>query len=407
MKSAKELFFKRVTNEWKYQISTWRVAIDWTVALYFVVPIVIIIIKTYVDWLKAPPLWLQQLPFIQLASILFFFIITGNLRVFVEEADMLFLVQQKQWIRQLRIWGIAYSIVISFFSSFLLFIFLYPLLTLYYKMTLFSIISWYILFVILKTLTGINKQFASNYFSNWKLGLAKWFIYLLTAIYYRISLILLDNASLFFLLIFILVILLIFLLHHLIALENSFSKDVAREQTIKLRYVNAIMQTQNNGLRKSRIIQINKKPWIFRHSNMIYKERNAVNLLAEACLKSVMRNNTNIYPILQTILICILFALSIPVSLKWIGLVGFAFLLTRVVGNLWERTEHNDYIRMFSWKAEDCRKAAVKAAFLLFTVFFLPISFTLGMTAYSWPGVVLFIVLGEIIGYFAVNIILY
>lgn len=405
MKTVMKLFLHRMTNEWKFQIRTWRIAIDWAIAVYVVIPIVICCILTYFDWLKAPPIWLHQMSFYQLALILFFFIIQGNIRVFVDKADMLFLFQQNRWIRQLKKWGIAYSIATNLFVTMLLFMVLFPFLTLYYEIALFQIIIWYVLVVTLKTLNGVNKQLACHYFSGWKSGLVTWLIYLISGIYYGISMLLLDNTRVFFLLIGILVTLLIVLLHHLITLKNTFLMDSAREQTIKLRYVNFIMQTSNAGYRKSSILLFNKKPWIFSRSNRIYKERNAANLLAEACLKSVIRNKNNIYPLLEINALCILMALSMPVSWKWIGLVGFAILFAKTLENFWEKTKYNEYIQLLSWKSEDYRKAAVKATFLLFSIFFLPISFTLGMTAYSWPGVVLFIVLGEIIGYFAVNIV--
>ncbi len=405
MNTVKKLFIHRITNEWKYQIRTWRVVIDWTVALYFVVPIIIFVIETYIDWLKAPPIWMHQVTFSMLASILFFFIIQGNIRVFVEEADILFLFQQNQWIRQLNKLGIAYSIVINLFVSLLLFIVLSPFLLSYYKITFFQIIIWYIFFVTLKTLTGVNKQLVYHNFSGWKSGLTKWLIYLVTGIYYCTSLILFDNTSLFFLVIFIPFILLLFLLHHLMALRNTFFKDIASEQVIKLRYVKFILRTSRKGYGKSSIILFNKKPWIFSHSNQIFKERNAKNLLAETCLKSVVRNNTNIYDFLNIIVLFIIIALSIPVNWKWIILVIFAFPLAKFVETYWEKTKYNYFTQMFPWKADVYRKAAVKATFIVFSVFFLPISFTLGMTAYSWPGAVLFIVLGEIIGYLAVCIV--
>lgn len=405
MNTVMKLFIHRITNEWKYQIRIWRVAIDWTVALYFVVPTIIVTIATYIHWLHAPPIWLHQVHFSMLASILFFFIIQGNIRVFVEEADMLFLFQKKQWIRHLKKWGIAYFIATNLFVSLLLFIILSPFLLSYYNITSSQIIIWYIVFVTLKTLTGVNKQLAYHYFSGWKLGLSKWLIYLLTGIYYCISMIWFDNTSLFFLVIFIPFILLLFLLHRLMTLTNTFFKDIAREQAIKLRYVNFILQTSNSSYSKRRVILFNKKPWIFSHSNQIYRERNAKNLLAEACLKSVIRNNSDIYNMLIIIVPCIVIALSVPVAWKWVALVGFAFSLAKFVEIFWERTKHNDFIQMFSWKTADYRKAAAKSTFLLFSVFFLPISFTLGMTAYSWPGAVLFIVLGELIGYFTVNFV--
>ena len=215
----------------------------------------------------------------------------------------------------------------------------------------------------------------------------------------------LENISVFGLLITMAVILLGVCAHRLVVPGNTFLEDLAGEQSVRLRYVHFIAQTSGIGHSAGRIILWKGKPWLFRRSDRIYRERKAENLLAEACLKAVLRNHTNIFPLLQVILLGILTALAMPVESKWLGLVAFAFLLAKVVELFWEKTKHNEFMQMFPWKAEDQRKAAVKATLLLFSVFFLPVSFTFGITAYSWPGAALFVALGEITGFFAVQII--
>lgn len=37
-----KLFKKRIVSDWKFQYKVWRMAIDWTVALYIVIPAIIL-----------------------------------------------------------------------------------------------------------------------------------------------------------------------------------------------------------------------------------------------------------------------------------------------------------------------------------------------------------------------------
>ena len=58
-----QLFFRRVGSDWKFQYGVWKSAIDWTVALYIVVPAVLIGLNSYTLLWKYQYGWMEGLSF--------------------------------------------------------------------------------------------------------------------------------------------------------------------------------------------------------------------------------------------------------------------------------------------------------------------------------------------------------
>ncbi len=402
MTTVTRLFFKRLINEWKFQFSVWRTAVDWTVALYIVIPTLYFLIKMYADWWKVQPAWLSYLPFSSFALILLLFILKGDIRVFLEEADQLFLYQKGSWINRLRKLSIAYSIILNLFATCLLFIVLAPLLLISYKLSIPQLIMWSFFCALLKSVTALNKRLVSIRYYGWRQGFVRWIIYLLIGIYYRASLFLLTHQlSLFTLNTFILLISLTLLIHRYINLKKgSFLKEVDREQNLKLRYASLLLQAGLVYTNKSKTLTINNRPWLFSHSNPLFKERNAGNLLAEVCFKSVLRNRTHLVIYGQLIVLCMAIVLSFPLEWKWVIWLGFALILTKFVELFWLEMKNSEFVQMFPWKHEDLSKAAEKALFFLMILGFLPISFAFGMQLYSWLGALAVMLVGGVIGYY-------
>ncbi|MGI5902491.1 MAG: ABC transporter permease [Desulfitobacteriia bacterium] len=400
--TAKRLFLDRVLREWRFHLRTLKIVVDWVISLYFIVPILVFGVATYFTWLKTPPLWLEQLPLINLAGVLVIFIIRGYIRVFMEEADKLFLFQQRQWLKEIKKMGIIYSLIINAVISSIIFLVLTPFLLLQYKVGPYSIAVWCILVVILKTMSGVGKQLAGYIFSGWRLRLIIWLIYSLIGSYYFISLMYLEKRILFSVLTLISIIVFILFTRRLLDFPNTFCKDIIREKFIKYRFVNFIMSASGYDQRKS-IILFRKRPLFFRSSGHIYKQRTTENILAETFLKTTLRNSKDILYMFQTVIICTLFSLALPKGWKWAGLIVFAFLFVKICGLCWGRGRAKDFFKMFPWRVEDIMKAGRKVNFLLFSLFFLPVSFTLGIT-HSRFGVLIFIILGELIGYFLIRI---
>lgn len=102
-----QLFFRRAGSDWKYQYGVWKTAVDWTVALYIVIPAVLIGLNGYALLWKNQYGWMEGLSFSWLLIALYLFTWSGRIRTFMEEGDQLFLLQRKGWVRRIIALGEA------------------------------------------------------------------------------------------------------------------------------------------------------------------------------------------------------------------------------------------------------------------------------------------------------------
>jgi len=75
-----KIFYKRVISEWKFQYSVWRMAIDWTVALYIVIPAIIFGVCQYIELWQTQLPWLSNLPLQLFIGVIFLFTWEGTVR---------------------------------------------------------------------------------------------------------------------------------------------------------------------------------------------------------------------------------------------------------------------------------------------------------------------------------------
>ena len=107
--TSMQLFKKRCFHNFRFQIRAWRMGIDWTVLLYLLVPAVIVAIAVYRSWWVELPKWMEMLPFEGFLFLFYVFSWMGSVRLFIEEADELFLLQNRAFYQSLRRWGMLYS----------------------------------------------------------------------------------------------------------------------------------------------------------------------------------------------------------------------------------------------------------------------------------------------------------
>jgi ABC-2 type transport system permease protein len=237
--SPGKLFSKRLSAELKFQFSIWRTTIDWTVALYIVLPAIALGINQYLLWWENTPRWLNLLPVDLLFATCFLFAWSGSIRIFLQEADQLFLLNQKHWLKKIMKYGLVYSSSLYFILSAFFFLFLAPFILQHYQ---FSQIQLFLLFsstFLSKVFLGLAKQLLSIRFYGWQQFIVIRGIMVLGSFLF-IALIphILNNS-----IIYSVTILLLFIASGLLSIkrlnyQGSFFVDVAREQSEKLKYVN-------------------------------------------------------------------------------------------------------------------------------------------------------------------------
>jgi ABC-2 type transport system permease protein len=116
--TPKRLFWRRLLSEWRLKRTAWSTTIDWTVALYIIIPGLIIATVSYIRLWNQLPTWAVGLPTAIPLLLISLYTWTGTIRLFLEEPDQLFLLQHREWTLQIMSCGIGYSAVCSLLTTF-------------------------------------------------------------------------------------------------------------------------------------------------------------------------------------------------------------------------------------------------------------------------------------------------
>lgn len=364
MMTVTKLFLKRISSDWKYQYQVWKTAVDWIVALYIVIPFFTIFINFYLSWWRKAPEWLAYIPLNAILGIILVFAWSGTIRIFVEDADQLFLLQRKAWIRRIYKYSLGYSVINTLMVTVLLLIILAPFLLLHYGFTQINIIWLTVLIFVLKNCMGLAKQLVEFRFQSWVQRIVRVIIFIITGFYVRESVVLLlRRPGLFYLSLSVLLSTLGFLLYKRVNLKGTFFDDVAREHTAKLRFAKFMLQRAGTYVKKPRIMR--KRPILFRNSKPIFKKRNPVNGLVEICLKAVLRNEGDVGFYLKLVGFYLVMIVAFPGEFKWLLWIVFSIILTSVVGTSWLGVINEPFVCLFPWLPETKIAAAKKAIILM------------------------------------------
>jgi len=133
--SWKNLFMRRLrtwlADDWK----TLRTAVDWVIAIYFIVPGLIAAGLIYAAWWREPPPWLAYIPYEIMIVLVFVSTLSFSVRTFLEPADEVFLQQHRSALNVIRRLGLAYSLTVAALAAAGLFFVLSPLLVRGYGMS--------------------------------------------------------------------------------------------------------------------------------------------------------------------------------------------------------------------------------------------------------------------------------
>jgi ABC-2 type transport system permease protein len=168
MLTPDKLFLKRLAAHGKFQWSVFRLVVDWVIALYFVVPVLIIAGFQYHSWWSAAPVWIERIPYALVVLILYRVATMGTVRLFVEEADQLFLLQHPRWIPRLKQLGMAYSFLFHLTLSAAIIALLAPLLLVHYLLTPGQLVLLFVYLTVFRNLSAFLKHFLSLRYVGWR-----------------------------------------------------------------------------------------------------------------------------------------------------------------------------------------------------------------------------------------------
>jgi ABC-2 type transport system permease protein len=383
MIKPQQLFLKRLVSEWRFQYTAWKSVINWIVAIYIVLPAAAVGVYGYIMLWRQPPAWLGLISLSWLAAGVFYSAWSGTIRILVEEADQLFLLQRGDWIRHLTGLSLCYSAVVNLITSLLLFVLLSPALILHLSWT--QIGMFLAVASLLRFDFGLAKHRLAAWGNGWTRFLIKISLFLTLGIpfVWGIGLIM-NHMFTSMAVIALLVLLSVVQIVERLNQRGTFLSDVAQEMSARLHYASLMLRI--SGLTFKKPHPQRRRPWLFPRSNNLFRERNAINNLTELCIKVFLRNPRNIVVYLVLMALCVAFAWPYTAWFKLIIWACYSLMFASGAYFYWQDTATANFMTLFCWKQGDLSAAARMSIFTLMLPGFLLTGLVLGFQAFSWAG---------------------
>ncbi|MBO9606521.1 MAG: ABC transporter permease [Paenibacillaceae bacterium] len=386
MVTVNGLFRRRVADFWRFQLAVARLVVDWTVALYVIVPALAAGVYQYAKLWRDDPAWMAHVPLALLIAVLYRFATAGTVRLFVEDGDQLFLLQRPVWQRGVMSRGIGYTAVMHGLLSIAAVALLAPLLYQHYGWPLVRIAALLLFLWPFRVAAALVVQLLSARFAGWRYWLRYALLQPVFALLFAPAAVGLSRWPLALVLAGLLAAALAVRLARVrLRLRGAFFQDADNERRQRLRLAGIVLRQFVEKKPRSR----RKRPLLWRSSNRLFRKRTPANGLAEAIVKSFFRSRAQMGVLLRLLPLGVA-ALSLPFLPLWVkGVVwfGFALLLGYWLRSYWQEMARGEFVGMFRWRQADKHAAAQKAIGAMLLPVFLPMSAAIGISSLPWFGV--------------------
>lgn len=304
------LFKLRLLADFKYQWKIINAAVDWVALIYIILSPFIFAVVIYIDmWRDITSYWFTFLPFSSVVYLLFIFSLLGRFRFFMQEADIVFLMDCPKLYKGLRSWSFAYSLLRLLFSTILFMVIVLPFLVQGYGLELAELLFLFIFLIGYRLTIFTVKKMIHHPVLQWIFII---FVSILSAnAAAATSYVYLAFAGL--------ILVLFWSSWHItktIPAKRFFFREVSDENKEHVRYAKFILGLSTEVEKKP--IRIRKRPLIFRKSGKIFRKRSPENGLFELLLKGFIRNSTFLSSYLQVIFLTFFAIIFLPIWMKWL-----------------------------------------------------------------------------------------
>ncbi|MCR8645700.1 ABC transporter permease [Paenibacillus sp. N1-5-1-14] len=383
--NVKQLFLHRIRYNASFQRRVISLVIDWIIALYFVVPAVLIGGYQYFVLWKQPPAWFAFLPIVFVFFIMKLLGSVGNNRYFIEGADQLFILQRDQWYKKIIQYGFLFSLgkrlIMMCLIVFLFAPWLYAqlgfgglqLASLVIGGTLFIFIEKIILERISYTYRGWKYYFIRIPFVLMGIALFIGFGYVVTYLPWLglgmtlVMLVLLPSVRAW-----------------RVSWKGTFFEQVDREVEMKTRLLSLMMKQVDDKKKPTR----RKRPILFRQSNRLFRKYTPVKGVAESLIKVFTRDSGQVGLYLRLAIPISAAMLVVPLFAKWI-LWGAAIFVLKIWMRSWAKNAlQADFLQLFSLSDRFRHDVVLTTSYWLALPGLLVISALGGISAFGWMGLV-------------------
>ncbi|WP_141505513.1 ABC transporter permease [Paenibacillus luteus] len=363
MITPRRLFWMRLRRNQRDQLRAWLSVLDWTVWLYLLLPGLFIGGGLYREVLLDMPAWAIKLPWTTLYPILLLFLLfIGQVRIFVEEADRLFLLQRPAWLQSLKRHGIAYTLVMKAFVIAIPYLLLLPFLTRVEGLTWTTLAFAYAFTIVMGMVLALGIQLLNGKLKGWrKVALETGSLLLFGAFYLYPMLAWANDTGLMAISLAVAASVMLLLLVVSLKAPIHFEAEVETENNVRLRSTELLM---SQVIESKPLVRV-KRPYLFRSSQRLFRKPDAGTILAEMRLKAFLRGMTHI-----RVWLGFMSAATYAVSLVPGPIALFLVAALTAIGMSWLHMQWRQwfaeaFITQFPWSKAAARRGAVLSRFWL------------------------------------------
>jgi ABC-2 type transport system permease protein len=356
------LLLARIIRFWREQLRIWKTVGDWTVLLYIVVPGGWILGGLWLEMLREPPAWLKALP-PELALVLFVLLMfAGRLRTFLEEADVLILLQRPSWIRTLRLGGAVYTLAVQAVTTALLFTLLLPWLRLHDAFDAGGLVLWAVFTLACRLLTAAVVRLAASRLRGWKLWTADTALACALIAFYVTPVLTADGSlAVMGCCTAIAFAMWAAAIACVLRRRSGYEADLAAERQARAASADFLL----SAVVEKKPVPKWKRPALFPRSGRILRSSDPGAMLAEMRIKSFARQFRHLGQVFRLLAISTFALVSVP---GWLSLI-LAALLMMFLGSWmqreWREWMDEPFIAQFRWEEAAIRRGASLSRFWL------------------------------------------
>ncbi|BFH60223.1 ABC transporter permease [Paenibacillus azoreducens] len=354
------LFRRRLWSYFKETAAILRsVADDWTVFVYILIPGLLLGGRLYYGLWKEPlPDLASRIPFAAIPLLLLAVASAGGVILLIREADVLFLVQRKRWVRGIMLRGGLYSMAAAALKTSFVFLILLPFLIRQFhesgrfagSMLAFTIaFEWVQMW--LKHLVKVQT-------SGWR----RWLLYIPFAImpaslYLAFMLVFKSRPVVLLIGTLVLAVFVVVLLRMRLRLRGTFMND-AQEDLARRTRLTAIVLSQT--IDKPR--RVRRKTWIFRRSRPLFRSVQPSKRIAGTMIKALLRHPGQRSLYLRFAVVSLpVFFLPMPSSVRVVVYAALHLLLVYWLFLQWFSFKGDPFVSLLPWPDDQSIQASMIA----------------------------------------------
>lgn len=382
LRSPNALFWRRVTAHWRYQWGVLGTVFDWVVSLYIFVPGLLLGGGLYRElWISPLPGWTQLLPPQAVVGILLF-AFSGRVLLFQEQADVLFLRRQGDWVKGLMLRGMIYSHIVSAIKGLLVTILALPILVRQYDITGIALAALLVTTALCAWCANLMTAMIRSKDKGWRQHVKTDTVRLIS--FGLLTLLVtygLHTSAALWTTALILLIVLFLLSRKRLAMQGTFIADVREDAKTRIQLTEKLL-VQAVGKPPS----VRSKTWFMRKSGRLFKGT-AEKRLADAGLKAILRNPENLTLYIQITLVGIPAVWLPPLMIKLIIYIALMLMVSYWLSTRWTLFAKAEFMHVLPFTNQQYHAAGMLAVRSLLVLPVFLYSLVAGLTLLQgWVG---------------------